>query len=149
MPTEPLQTSLNQGDGLGQDQLDFKRVKQQRQRYKALIWYCLAIAAAFIALGAGLGLSLYDKEMSKHCPEPCAAAQGDEGCFTGRPFFGIVLLVYLVPIGVLALGACIVEFSQRVRCSNVINGGIPIRRRRPMLAVPRQSSAFGSCFLRA
>ena len=65
-------------------------------------------------VGSALGISMLGQSERIHCSNACAAAQGDEGCFSFKEWFGLMLQVYMVPLGVLALGTCIVEFSQRV-----------------------------------
>ena len=83
-----------------------------------VLWYSIVCAIFFLCIGGGLGLGLLGRAISIKCDEnKCAYAQGDTGCVDFRRWFGLVLQVFLVPVGVLALGACIVEFSQRVRTS--------------------------------
>ena len=76
--------------------------------------YGVGCSILFLVLGAGLGLPLLGRAMSQHCSNACAAAQGDEGCFDFKQWFGLMLQIYMIPLGVLAVGVCIVEFSQRV-----------------------------------
>ena len=106
--------SINDFSSASSAQLDFARIKAQRSLYQKLVWYALFIAVAFIGLGAGMGLVMLGRAMSLHCENACAAAQGDEGCFNFRQWLGITVQVYMVPIGVLALGAAIVELGQLV-----------------------------------
>ena len=96
-----------------ESQLDYAHVKAQRSLYQKLIWYALIVAAVFISLG-GVGLSLLGRAFTQHCEIVCAQSMGYEGCFSVTAWLGLLLQVYLVPVGVLALGAAIVELGQLV-----------------------------------
>ena len=120
-----------------QGKLGFARIKQQRQLYQRIVWYAIVTAVASIVIGvgsaapcsaqrlivsqAGAGLKMLGQSEREKCSNACAAVQGYEGCFNPTQFWGLTIQVYLVPIGVLALGACIVEFGQRV-CSSQTAG---------------------------
>jgi hypothetical protein len=82
--------------------------------YKNILYYSLAAALVFLAIGGGVGLAKLGRAISQDCSNQCAYDQGDQGCLDWSHWGAIVMQLYLVPIGVLALGVALVEFGQRV-----------------------------------
>eukprot|EP00042_Codosiga_hollandica_P050205 m.595124 g.595124 ORF g.595124 m.595124 type:complete len:901 (-) comp58040_c0_seq5:139-2841(-) len=84
--------------------------------HRYLLLWTVLLASALLAIGGGYGLHLLDHATLDACTaDACAAASGSSGCFTPAQFTGLLLQVFLIPIGVLALAAALVESGQRAR----------------------------------
>ena len=76
----------------------------------------IPLAVILLALGGAIGFALASGVTSSECEDSCARARGVYGCMHVRGYMGVLCLVFIVPLGVLALAAGITELGQRRVC---------------------------------
>eukprot|EP00056_Hartaetosiga_gracilis_P014109 m.239742 g.239742 ORF g.239742 m.239742 type:complete len:800 (-) comp14013_c0_seq1:142-2541(-) len=94
--------------------VDGRQPRKSRRGLFDNVWTLVVVTVVLLSLGGGLGIGFLGRAFSKLCSDKCAAARQYEGCFDALPFIGVVLVVFVSPLGVLGFGSLVVQFANRV-----------------------------------
>eukprot|EP00050_Salpingoeca_kvevrii_P019098 m.82450 g.82450 ORF g.82450 m.82450 type:complete len:853 (+) comp8261_c0_seq5:72-2630(+) len=84
----------------------------QRQHAHTRLLYLAAATGALLLVTGVYGFAFLGRAFSNSCTQPCAAAQGYEGCLDWVQFIAAMTCIYVGPVAFYLFGATVIELNQ-------------------------------------